>query len=75
MADLTCARCASTAQGLDAAPLPGPVGAAVLQRTCAACWKEWMDMQVKLMNENHLTPANPEHYDFLIQELKKFLRL
>ena len=75
MADITCARCQSTAAGLGRAPLPGDVGRQILDHTCAACWKEWFGEQVKLMNENGLTPANPEHYDRLVKEMKKFLKL
>ena len=75
MADVTCAHCQLTAAGLDRAPLPGDIGKLILDRTCAACWKEWLPEQVKLMNENGLTPANPEHYELLVKEMKKFLKL
>ena len=75
MAELRCRRCDSTAEGLDAAPLPGAVGDAVLARTCAACWEIWRGEQVKLINENKLSPANTEHYDFLVDRMKEFLKL
>jgi len=75
MPDVSCSRCGSTAAGLDRTPLPGAVGEAVLAQSCAACWREWLEMQVKLINENRLTPANSEHFDQLVGEMKVFLNL
>ena len=75
MADVTCSRCGSTAEGLPRAPLPGEVGQQVHEQSCAACWKEWMAAQVILINENSLTPAKPEHYEFLVGHMKTFLTI
>jgi len=75
MAQVTCSKCGNTAEGLERAPFPGSVGEELLARVCAACWKEWMGQQVILINENKLTPADPQHYALLIAEMKKFLLL
>jgi len=75
MAEVSCSRCGSTAPALERAPLPGPAGAAVLAQSCAVCWREWLGMQVKLINENRLTPANSEHFDLLVREMRAFLNL
>ncbi len=75
VAQVSCSRCGSTAPGLAGAPLPGPVGRAVLDHACAACWKEWLGAQVILINEQGLSPANPEHFDFLVEQMKTFLNL
>ena len=75
MAEVNCSRCGNTAAGLERAPLPGDVGDQVLVQTCGACWQEWMAMQVKLINENALTPAKPDDYSFLVQEMSTFLGL
>ena len=75
MTRFQCRHCGSTADGLTKAPLPGEVGQLVRDGTCAACWQEWLGEQVKLINENKLSPANPEHYDFLVERMKGFLRL
>lgn len=42
---------------------------------CAACWKEWLGAQVILINEQGLSPANPEHFGFLVEQMKTFLNL
>ena len=75
MTQVTCARCGNTAVGLDSSPFPGATGELVHQRICAICWAEWMAMQVKVINENRLTPARPEHFEFLTAQLKTFLNL
>ncbi len=75
MAEVRCRRCDSTAEGLDAAPLPGSAGEMVLSQTCTACWENWRGEQVKLINENKLSPAKAEHYDFLVDRMKDFLKL
>lgn len=75
MADVACSRCGKTAPGLDAAPLPGPVGARIREQACAACFREWLGMQVKIINEYRLSPADPEQFDFLLTQMKAFLSL
>lgn len=75
MANVRCARCGSDAPGLDRAPIPGPVGRTVLERTCASCWKEWLGMQVKYINEYRLSPLDPKHFEFLVEQAKAFLSL
>ena len=73
MAEVSCSRCGSTAPGLEEAPLPDAAGQAVLTQTCRACWTEWLGMQVKMINEWQLSPADPEHYDRLVKEMGAFL--
>lgn len=75
MTEIQCSRCGSTKAALDRAPLPGKVGQSLVEQTCGDCWTEWMELQVKLMNEHHLSPADPEHYDRLVREMKVFLSL
>ena len=75
MSEVQCARCGTTAPGLERAPLPGAVGQAVQERTCAACWSEWLRAQVILINEYRLSPRQPEHFERLLGEMRGFLRL
>lgn len=75
MADVRCAKCGSEAPGLERAPIPGPVGEAVLANTCASCWKEWLGMQVKYINEYRLSPLDPKHFEFLMEQARAFLNL
>jgi Fe-S cluster biosynthesis and repair protein YggX len=75
VAEIQCQRCGKSAEGLPRAPLPGPLGESVLAQTCAGCWKEWLAMQVRMINEYKLSPINPEHFEFLLGEMRGFLRL
>ena len=75
MSDIQCSRCGNTAAGMDRAPLPGELGERVVQHTCAGCWKEWLGAQVMLINENQLSGANPQHVDWLLDQMQVFLSL
>jgi Fe-S cluster biosynthesis and repair protein YggX len=75
MAVVHCSRCGSDSPGLERAPIPGAVGLAVLEHTCAACWKEWLGMQVKYINEYRLSPLDPKHFEFLMEQARAFLNL
>jgi Fe-S cluster biosynthesis and repair protein YggX len=75
MADVTCSRCKKHAPGLARAPLPGQPGRTILEHVCAACWQEWLGMQVKYINEYRLNPLDPRHFEFLLQQAAAFLGL
>lgn len=75
MANVTCSRCGQEAAGLTRPPLPGPMGAQILAQVCAACWNEWLAMQVKFINEYRLNPLDPRHFDFLVAQAREFLKL
>ena len=70
-----CSRCGSTAEGMERPPLPGTDGKRIHEQTCKACWDEWLAAQVILMNENRLSPGDPEHYARLVREMKTFLAI
>jgi len=75
VAQVNCARCGNTAEGLDSSPFPGATGDLVRERICSHCWSQWMGMQVKVINEYRLSPAQPEHFELLTKQLKLFLNL
>jgi Fe-S cluster biosynthesis and repair protein YggX len=75
MTEVQCSRCGVKRAGLEAPPLPGEAGDLVRARTCAACWREWLGMQVKVINEYRLSPSDPKQFDFLLAQMKAFLNL
>ena len=75
MADVTCSRCGNTTAGLAAQPFTGSIGAAIRDQVCAACWRDWMAMQVKVINEYRLSPLDPKHFELLMAQLKTFLNM
>jgi hypothetical protein len=36
-------------------------------------WQRWVDHQTMLLNEYRLTPIDPKHRQFLVEEMQKFL--
>jgi Fe-S cluster biosynthesis and repair protein YggX len=75
VASLTCQRCGQVKPALLAAPMPGKWGAAVLDQTCADCWRDWIDEQTRLINHERLVPADPHHRHILYQRMRDFLHL
>lgn len=75
MTAIRCSRCGSLAAALDRPPLPGEDGRRVHERVCRSCWEEWLGVQIKLINEQKLNPATPEHYRRLIGEMNGFFGL
>lgn len=61
------------AEALDFAPWPGELGKRVFDHIGKAAWNAWLAHQTMLINENRLSPLNPEHRAFLEQQMLKFL--
>jgi Fe-S cluster biosynthesis and repair protein YggX len=61
------------AEGLDFSPWPGEAGKRVFDNIGKPAWSAWLAHQTMLINENRLSPLNPEHRAFLEGEMQKFL--
>ena len=72
---ITCSRCGATTDPLPQPPLPTAVGRDVLARVCPACWKEWLGVQVMLINEYRLNLIDPQARAALEAQLRTFLNL
>lgn len=75
MAQVHCSRCGNDADGLERPPLPGEPGNRVQEHVCGNCWQEWLRAQVMVINEYQLSPADPKHYEFLLEQMGAFLNL
>jgi Fe-S cluster biosynthesis and repair protein YggX len=75
MPEVACVRCGRTAGGLAAAPLPGPLGAGVLARVCAACWAAWMERAVMVVNERSIDLSSEAGSRAFDEALCDFLNL
>ena len=60
-------------EGLDFVPWPGELGKRVFAHIGKAAWAAWLAHQTMLINENRLSPMNPQHRAFLEGEMEKFL--
>lgn len=75
MAEVVCRRCGQRKPGLAQAPVPGGWGTAIVAGTCADCWQAWVEEQTRLINHEHLLPAQPEHRQVLYQKMAAFLNV
>ncbi len=60
-------------EGLDFVPYPGELGQRIFNGIGKSAWAAWLAHQTMLINENRMSPRNPEHRAFLEKELEKFL--
>jgi Fe-S cluster biosynthesis and repair protein YggX len=60
------------AEGLDYAPYPGELGQKIYDNVSKEAWKRWLAHQTMLINENRLTPIEPEARKFLETEMDKY---
>ena len=60
------------AEGLDYAPYPGELGQRIYDSVSKEAWQRWLAHQTMLINENRLTPIEPEARQFLAAEMEKF---
>ena len=68
-----CVKLNKEAEGLERAPYPGDLGQKIFDSISKEAWKAWMGHQTILINENRLSPIDPEHRKFLETEMDKFL--
>jgi Fe-S cluster biosynthesis and repair protein YggX len=61
------------ADGLDYAPYPGELGERIYENVSRQAWDQWVAHQTMLINENRLTPFEPEARKLLEKEMEKFL--
>ena len=74
MADvIKCVRCGQKLPGLEKAPFGGQLGRKILEQVCQACWRAWVATQNQLINHYGLSTINPEHQQFLIDNMESFL--
>ena len=60
-------------EGLDFVPYPGELGQRIFANVGKQAWAAWLAHQTMLINENRLSPLNPQHRAFLEGEMLKFL--
>ncbi len=73
MTSITCARCGRSAESLGTPPMGGALGETIQSRVCPACWGEWINQQVLLINHYQLQMADPDDRKRLTQAMKEYL--
>ncbi len=70
---IKCVKLGVEAEGLDAAPFPGPKGQRIFDQVSKQAWKEWLGMQTMIINERRLSSFDPAAKKVLETEREKFL--
>jgi Fe-S cluster biosynthesis and repair protein YggX len=70
-----CVRCGKAEPKLPAAPVPGQAGTEIAQKICAACWDEWTQAEVMVINELRLNFMDPKSLEILERHMREFLLL
>ena len=69
---VNCVILKAEAEGMDYAPYPGELGQRIYDNVSKEAWQRWLAHQTMLINENRLTPIEPEARQFLATEMEKF---
>ena len=70
---VNCVKLGKEAEGLDRPVYPGELGQRIFESVSKEAWQMWLRQQTMLINENRLTPVNPEHRALLEREMENFL--
>jgi Fe-S cluster biosynthesis and repair protein YggX len=74
-AGFTCRRCGGHGPKMTSRPFKGPLGETILATVCQNCWKEWVGMGTKVINELRLPMFDPVAQDTYDKYMKEFLLL
>jgi len=69
---IKCVKLGKEAEGLERPVYPGELGKRIFESVSKEAWQLWLRQQTMLINENRLTPVNPEHRAFLEREMENF---
>lgn len=70
-----CSRCGRPSGKMEKAPFKGDMGQKLADNVCTACFREWVGMGTKVINELGLTMANPRDSAVYDQYMLEFLQL
>ena len=70
-----CARCHRSAPKLPKPPFKGPNGQEIFEKICTDCWREWIPMGTKVINELRLPLNDPQAQKLYDQHMMEFLNL
>jgi Fe-S cluster biosynthesis and repair protein YggX len=68
---INCVKLGREAEGLDFPPYPGPLGKRIFDNVSKEAWKQWLELQKMLVNENRLNLADKTARDYLAQQMEK----
>lgn len=73
--EVFCARCGRIAPKLKEPPFRNDQGRLIQSKICQPCWREWIAMGTKVINELRLPLADPQAQKIFDQHMMEFLNL
>jgi len=75
-----CTKCGESKPGLPNPPFRAgtrlaDLGVEIQQKICGSCYKDWINMSVKLVNELRLDTTDPRGQEIWLKQMKTFLAL
>ena len=71
----TCSRCGRPSGKLPDRPFKGELGQRIWDNICQVCWREWVGMGTKVINELGLSLSDPRAQKMYDEHMKEFLQL
>lgn len=65
-----CIKLGREAEGLDFPPYPGELGKKIYDSVSKEAWKQWLELQKMLVNENRLNLADPKSRKYLADQME-----
>ena len=66
-----CIKLGREAEGLEVPPYPGELGRRIYENVSKEAWKQWLEPQKLLVNENRLNLADTKARDYLAQQMER----
>ncbi len=73
--EVLCTRCNRIGKKLPKAPMRNALGQQIFEKVCATCWREWIGMGTKVINELRLPLSDPQANKIYDQHMVEFLNL
>jgi len=70
-----CNRCGRVNRKMPSQPFSNEQGKLIYEKICADCWREWIGMGTKVINELRLPLADPKAQKIFDQHMREFLNL
>lgn len=66
-----CVKLQREAEGLDLPPYPGEMGKRLYANVSKEAWKQWLELQKMLVNENRLNLSDKKAREYLLEQMEK----
>jgi len=68
---IQCVKLGREAEGLDVPPYPGELGKRIYANVSKEAWKQWLEHQKMLVNENRLNLADKKAREYLARQMEQ----